>query len=424
MKEQIGYWALLKENRNFRNLYFARLVSLFGDWFHLLAVLTLLRSMGDASAGSFGLILILKMLPSVFLSPIAGVVTDRYSRRKIMIFTDWARAFLVLLMLGMIWFPNALVLYILVILQACVAVFFDPARSAMLPDIVTPEELTAANALSAATWSAMLTLGTAIGGVFTSFFGWEAALVVDILSYLVSIVLLLRIVEPSWQKNRKPPSGWKGILGLSDLQEGIVYMRSKPRVLSLALVKFGWCIIGGATLILTLIGENFFMISGMPLLAVTILYVSRGAGTGIGPIVARWFSRSRPDAMEKMILVGYLFGAFSYAIVSFSTYLSVTVFFVFCAHLGGATCWVFSTVRLQQLLPTEIRGRVFAAEQTALTASIAFSIWAYGFCFDHQIATLETLILCMGCSLFVPAFWWWRRGKRLGWGDVQTTSAK
>ena len=65
--------------------------------------------------------------------------------------------------------------------------------SATVPEIVSKEELTAANAVSAASWSIMLTLGTAAGGVFTAIFGWQLALVVDATSYLLSIGLLMQI---------------------------------------------------------------------------------------------------------------------------------------------------------------------------------------------------------------------------------------
>ena len=141
--QHVGYVELLTENRNFRRLYLARLVSLFGDWFNLLAALALLRAIGAESAGAFGGVLILKMLPSALLAPVAGVLADRFSRRALMMGADLLRAVIVAGMLSALWFPDPRLVYVLLGLQAAVSVFFEPARSAILPDIVRPEELTA-----------------------------------------------------------------------------------------------------------------------------------------------------------------------------------------------------------------------------------------------------------------------------------------
>ena len=178
-QREVGYVELIRGNANFRMLYLARLVSLFGDWFNLLAALALLRAIGADSAGAFGGVLILKMLPSALLAPVAGVVADRVSRRSLMIVADVVRAVIVAGMLSVLWYPEPMVVYVLLGLQSAVSVFFEPARSAMLPDIVSPEELTAANALGAATWSTMLALGSAIGGVFTATVGWHAGRALD-----------------------------------------------------------------------------------------------------------------------------------------------------------------------------------------------------------------------------------------------------
>ena len=83
MKE-VGYVELLSTNRDFRGVYFARLISLFGDWFNLLAVLALLRSIGYESASSFGGVFIAKSLSTLLLLPYAGVFVDRFSRKKVM----------------------------------------------------------------------------------------------------------------------------------------------------------------------------------------------------------------------------------------------------------------------------------------------------------------------------------------------------
>ena len=410
---QVGYRALLTENRNFRRLYLARLVSLFGDWFNLLAALALLRAIGAESAGAFGGVLILKMLPSALLAPVAGVVADRFSRRALMLGADLLRAVIVAGMLLALWFPDPRLVYVLLGLQAAVSVFFEPARSAILPDIVRPEELTAANALGAATWSTMLALGSAVGGLFTATLGWHAALLVDVGSYLLSAVLLLGVHEPPWTR-----AAAGGLLsGFANLAEGVRYMAREGAVWTLALVKSGWVLGAGATtLLLTLMGEQVFPdVLGQGILAVTVLFVARGLGTGAGPFLARWLSRSHPPTMERLIGWSFLGGAVFYGAVSASPSLWVAAAMVVLAHLGGATCWVFSTIRLQQLVPSTLRGRVFAAEHAGFTLFSAGVVALYSALADQAGIPPRTLLFSSGVALLLPGLAWWLRGRWLGW---------
>jgi len=410
--------AVLRQNPNFRRLFLARLVSLFGDWFNTLAVLALLRELGGLSASAFGWVLILKTLPSIVAAPAAGVLADRISRRSILIGADAARALIVAAMLGLMVYPSVGLLYLLVVAQSAVGVFFEPARNAMLPDIVRPEELTSANVLGAAAWSTMLALGSAAGGLLTAAAGWEAALVVDVGTYLLSMVLVMGVHEPPWERSAGSGGGLRRWLGISDIAAGLQYLAQRPRVLSLTLVKSGWTIAGGITLVLTTLGEQVYPLAGKAILGVSVLYVARGLGTGTGPFLARWISRSEPVAMEKLIGPAYLCGAVFYLGVAGAGSIWVAAVMVALAHLGGATAWVFSSIRLQQLVPTAVRGRVFAAEAAAFTGMMALSTWTYGQLIDRSIADLSTLTAALGVSLLLPAGLWWLRGRALGWaGD-------
>ena len=133
--------------------------------------------MGAGSASAFGGTLIIKSLPTVLVSPWAGLIADSFSRKKIMIVSDILRAVVVLCMFIAVWENSYIGLCVLLALQSAISGFFQPANTAFLPDVVPKEALTAANALSATTWSIMLTVGAAIGGVVTEFFGWEIAFV-------------------------------------------------------------------------------------------------------------------------------------------------------------------------------------------------------------------------------------------------------
>src|ERR1700747_337441 len=93
-----SYARLLRETRNFRRLWCAQNVSEIGDWFYTLAIYTLLLQL-TGHASSVALALVLQVLPQTFVGPVAGIVNDRISRKKVMIAADLIRSVIVFSML-------------------------------------------------------------------------------------------------------------------------------------------------------------------------------------------------------------------------------------------------------------------------------------------------------------------------------------
>src|SRR5438445_12020677 len=93
-----GYARLVRQNRNFRRLWLAQIVSEIGDWFYTLAIYSLLLQL-TGRASSVALALVLQVLPQTFIGPTAGVVNDRIRRKRVMIAADLARVAIVLAML-------------------------------------------------------------------------------------------------------------------------------------------------------------------------------------------------------------------------------------------------------------------------------------------------------------------------------------
>jgi len=432
---QIGIVPLFRSNANFRNLFFSRLVSLFGDWFNLLAILALLRALGDTSATSFAGVLVVKSLPA-FVAPMAGVLVDRLPRRQLMMGADALRTLIVLGMLSLVWVPSLPLLYTLIVLQTLLGSLFEPARNALLPDLVEPRALTAANAASAASWSLMLAIGSALGGLFTDAFGWQAALLLDASTYVGSVIFLAHIADPPPME--RAPIGTGGLadwLGIRDLIEGVRFMLGRPRVWTLALVKPIWQVTGARVLVLTLLGEGVFLVHGWPLLAVSVLFVARGIGTGVGPFLSRWLTRSDPAAMERALIPAFVVAGLFYVVAGLAPSLWIAAPAIILAHLGGATIWVFSAIRLQQILPSRVRGRVFASEHAGLTLVLAGATGVFGPLADAMpewldgtalvwvdasgdagFATARWLMVSLGVLTFLPLGLWILRGMWLGWG--------
>ena len=158
-----GYWALPRDNANFRNLWLGQIISLLGDWFNLIASAALIAQLTESGL-AVGTLFVVRMLAPVLVSPLAGVAADRYNRKHILIAADVGRFFTAAAFLLIRSPEHVWVVYLLSFLQLGIGGFFFPARSALLPDIVRSDQVGAANALTSATWSVMLATGAALVG--------------------------------------------------------------------------------------------------------------------------------------------------------------------------------------------------------------------------------------------------------------------
>lgn len=373
-RTRAGYWELLRTNRNYRRLWVGDVASLLGDWFNTIALYTLVRQLTGSSL-ALGLVFLTRMLPFAVASPLAGLITDRLDRRRLMIAADLLRALVVLGFLLVDEVAELPLLYTLIALQMAVSAVFIPARSASIPNITTGRELLTANALSAATWSSLLALGAALGGFATDRLGVPTVFVLDSLSYVVSAFFIFRTVIP--QRTETPdtaPTREMLRRAVGDILDGWRQLRRQPRIGRIALTKPAWAV-GGSALVymLALVGERWD--PEAPAVGIGLLFAARGLGTGIGPIAAR---NLVPDQRRWPRLIGW--GILASGVTYFSTSLAPwgwgLALLVLVAHLPSGANWVLSTVLLQQRTDDRYRGRVFSTEWLLLTVVNAGAILA------------------------------------------------
>ena len=150
-----SYISILRNNRNFRLLFIGQTISQLGDWFNAVAVYALLLDL-TGSATAVAWMMIVQFLPVAVFGPFAGVIVDRVNRRRLMIATDLLRGGLILTLLFIRRPDQVWIAYVVMALAVGAQGFFEPARTATIPNITSDAELMPANALSSATWSAML----------------------------------------------------------------------------------------------------------------------------------------------------------------------------------------------------------------------------------------------------------------------------
>src|SRR6202171_4318048 len=146
-----AYLRLVRENRNFRRLWLAQIVSEIGDWFYALAVYSLILEL-TGSAKLVGLAVVMQVLPQTLAAPTAGVVNDRMSRKRVMIIADLARVAIVLGML-LVRSPRTVwLIFPLLFLETIGWGFFEPAHSAVIPAVTGQDDAILANPITAPPW--------------------------------------------------------------------------------------------------------------------------------------------------------------------------------------------------------------------------------------------------------------------------------
>jgi MFS family permease len=390
-----------------------------GDWFDTIALYTIILNL-TGSGRDIGLLLVARFVPSFLFGPISGVVADRFSRQRIMIVTDILRALVVLGFLFVRRADQLWIVYVLTVLQLGLSTFFEPAKTAAIPSIVEDRELVAANAISSVTWSVMLTLGAAIGGLITGWFGTNVAFILDAASYLLSAALIASISVQKRRKRERQKLTVGRALGITETIEGIRYVKDRPRVLALLLVKPAWGLGGGILTLLAVFGERIFPVGKSAATGIGVLFAARGIGTAVGPIVARRMAGEVDRRMQLWIGIAFLIAGVFYAAFGSATSFVVALIVLGVAHCGGSILWVFSTVLLQRTVDDKFRGRVFAAELALLTFTMAASNYTTGELLDRfkispRLVTIGIGIffLMPGLAWFLTQRWWDRDVKKL-----------
>ena len=408
-----AYARLVRRNANFRRLWIAQIVSEIGDWFYSLAIYSLLlRLTGQAS--SVALALVLQVIPQTLFGPLSGIVNDRIRRKRVMIATDLARAVIVFSMLavrsrGMVW-----IVYPLLFLESVMWAFFEPARTAVIPNITTNEDLILANTLSSTTWSLNLVAGAALGGVALALLGYNASFILNAPSFLGSALLISRMHFEEPHAARFSKLRIHELLDYSPLAEGLRYVRRDRRLFATVLVKTGLAQMGVSWVLFTVMGQRVFplRLAGLDaqrgaVLGMSMLMGARGLGALFGPLGAARWAGHRESRLRTGILIGFLAVGLGYAMLGVAGSLWAACLWVILGHCGGSTVWVFSTTLLQMNTEDQFRGRVFSAELGLSMLTLAVGAYVTGLLVDHGMQA-RSVAIAVGFVMLIPAALWGR----------------
>jgi MFS family permease len=362
----LPYTTLLRQNRDFRYLWLGQIISLLGDWFNLIAAAALVGTL-TRSGFAVGGLFIVRMLAPFLISPLAGVVADRYDRKYVLIASDLARGAIVLLFLTVRRPEHVWLLYVFTGLQLGTGAFFFASRNAILPEIVSKQALGTANALTSATWSVMLAVGAALGGIAAGTIGIYPAFILDAFTFLLSAVCIARV------RSHPRSGGGKSLRdAYNEYREGLSYLRRHTDTTVLALHKTAIGLYsGGLDVLLVAVCRDVFPLGRDGSLTLGLVFGIAGVGSGLGPILARRLTGDVPRLLRLAILPGYALGTVGLLVMAPLDHFGGLLAGAFLRSFGGGIVWVFSTQLLLQTVPDRVRGRVFSSEFALFTLGAA-----------------------------------------------------
>ena len=380
-----------------------------GDWLGLLATTALAQQLsgGNYATANFAIagVFIARLLPAVFLGPLAGVIADRLDRRLLMVVADVIR-FALYISIPIV--NNYFWLYTATILVECVSLFWSPAKDASVPNLVPKEKLESANQVSlfaaygtapiaAALFAILALLSSAIASAFPSFKGTsiDIALYINAISFAFSAWTIFNLREiPKRNQSGKQADSSVG----KSLIEGYKVVSSSKIIRGLIVGMIGAFMAAGAVIGLarTFVGDLGGGDAGYGVLFGSV-FTGLAIGIAFGPKIFAQFSRRR------------LFGASLTVAGSFLVLLAVipnftlAVFIVIILGAFSGLCWVTGFTMLGLEVHDDVRGRTFAFMQSiirvTLVAVLAISPIVAAYIGEYRIKVSNTEVAYNGAAI-------------------------
>jgi MFS family permease len=352
----VRYRTLLAGNHHFRRVFTGQVISRLGDAVDDVAVLWLVLQI-TGSALATAVALIAQILPTLLFGLLAGALVDRWDRRRTMIAMDVVRAAVVIAIpvlrgAGLLSLP---ILYSLVFTLGVASQVFRPALRASLPNLVSSHDLVAANSLMETTRQVAGIVGPGLAGVLIATVGIDMVFYLDALTYLASGLLIARATIPQTHSTQGAQTSLLG-----EIADGIRYLAGARVVFLLALLGI----------------LSHFYWAAMPLIAPVFADRVLGAGpVGYGALLSALNLGMAASGLligllpptvprGRLVLAGYLgMGITAGLLAAAETLTQALALLAVSGAVSMLTVVPFFAL-LQETVPDEFRGRVFATDET------------------------------------------------------------
>lgn len=332
-------------------LWLSQLVSSFGDTLHYIALVVLVFQLTGQGV-AVAILVAAEVVPVLVLGPIAGVFIDRFNRKSVLIGADLIRAVLVL---SLVWPQGTWHAYVVAAGVAAGNTFFNPTVQAIIPTITTDEQRLAANSVSWSTGRLVQIVASAIAGGLIALIGTESAFLLNAASFVVSALLIVRLVIPP-HAGQLDQSSTRGLdRYLADAHEGLRYGLRDPLVSRLLLVQSLASFAVGATgAMLVVLSERHLDLEAA---GFAWLIGAIGVGALLGPLIPNTLATDYRNA--RWLFVPYVIRGVGDVLIAIFAPLPVALLILFVYGLNTSAGMVVFNSTVQGAVPDRVRGRVF-----------------------------------------------------------------
>ncbi len=379
-------------NRDLNYLFIGQLISQVGDaMFHIGLLWLVLEMTGSKSA--MGTIAMLGYLPVLLLGVPAGVLADRVDRRRLMMLADLLRAMVVAVLLALC-LTGSIELWMLLIVAILLASFstpFNPARDALIPQLVQEEDLLAANSAIQVTGFAAWMIGPALGAGLISVVGLNHLFTFDVLSFLLSLLALMAIRYRPVPREPEPEDTATG--AFSDLWRYLLREKKVGIILGLTAMQ-NFFIMGPA-----IVGVPIFVkeVLGKGAGSYALVESSLGFGMVVGALTVQKLGRR--FGTGRVLLFGMMFDGVTHGLVYWCGSLQMLMGLLAFHALGIPLIVVCRTSLIQSWVDEGRRGRIFSLVNMSVIGVTALSTGVTGWL--AEVMSIQAIFGLFGAAAFL-----------------------
>jgi len=397
----------LVKNKGYMTLMSAQAISSIGDWLSIVAIFTLVGLKWNASPMEVSLVILCLAVPMALLGPLAGIVSDRFSRKTIMIISDVVRSGLILILAiaSSLWMVYT-TLFTIGILSAV----FIPAKNGKLKEVVGDGDMKAAMSITSMIDSLTKIFGPLLSGLLVAALGAQQVFIIDSATFIVSAVLLLFLpnaikVESIEESENKQESFKK------EFAEGLSFIKSSR------FMVIGLSLMGVSLLILQLADTQLIVLIRELTNASPDLFGYLVTGSGLGMFLAGFLLAKKNNYQPYPIMLIGVFGiGLSFGMMGVLTYYDLSYSLIWAPVLGFAGGFSASLIfvpfqaAVQIDTPVHMTGRVFGVINSVMTTATIIGP-LFGGWLATVIGVIPTFTITAGLLVLVSLSGYFTRRK-------------
>ncbi|ARQ99258.1 putative integral membrane protein [Campylobacter devanensis] len=380
------YYILLRYKPNLRILSSVQFICYFGMWFSHTGIFALLIEL-DAPVWAITLAAAMAFIPNVLLAPINGVIVDKFSPKKLMMFMLFIEIITVFMLIFIDDISLLWLLFIIIFVRMGVGVVYFQTEMSLLPNLMTKKNLKLANEIHSIIWAVSYTAGMGLAGIFIHYFGIKASFLFDFGLYIVGLGLISRLKAPVVIKTTS-----QNIFNM--MKDGLGYIRANPVLMHIIFLHSFVGVTAYDNLVALMAKYQYKEIMSISLI-IGFMNMTRAISLVVGPMI---LSKFIDNKTLIWLFIGEFLGIGLWAVLQFDYYLGLIG--LVAAGFCTSTLWSYTFTMLQNSCDKRFYGRVIAYKDMVYYLASATISFMIGILYESGISLAMITFLMAVIFLF------------------------